>query len=276
MRILLIGAGYVGRAVAEELVTQRIDVLHTYNEHPSLSDSIRLNLFENDLNSRVPLTDVDVVIVTANIEKNSETETVRAALENLFTSCAAKRVVYTSSDAVFDGTRGRYTEADAPNPITSYGKHKLIGEQLLRERVPNSCVIRPSYVYGYSVGRLDRRLHEAVKSAQAGQLIPRLTDMFKSPTEVNFLAKTFVAIAASDVRGTFHVGGDRLSVYEFTKQALKALGEDGSLVVPEPMPEDPPPEMLADTSLDCRRFQYEFNLTHPPIAESLRTTKKGK
>lgn len=269
MKTLLIGTGYLGRAVVERLINESVPVIHTYNSRQTFPDSIQFDLFSEPLEDSVQLDTIDTVVFTSNIEKESDTQAIEQAMRRILAACVDKRVIYTSSDAVFDGKRGKYVETDETNPVTAYGRHKLLCEQLVAELSPNSCIIRPSYIYGYSMGKLDRRLREAVELAQAGQPIKRFVDMYKTPTEVNFLAESILQAARSDVQGILHVGGTRLSVYEFTKQALAALGEDASLVAEDHIPEDTPPEVLVDTSMDSSRLKETLGLTHPSIAACL-------
>ncbi len=61
--------------------------------------------------------------------------------------CGA-RLVYISTDYVFDGKTGPYREDDIPNPINVYGKHKLLAEQLVLATINDSLVIRITNVYG--------------------------------------------------------------------------------------------------------------------------------
>lgn len=63
------------------------------------------------------------------------------------------RLVYLSTDFVFDGAAGPYLETDAPNPLNAYGRAKLAAEQYLAVQTKlDWCVIRTILVYGYAVG----------------------------------------------------------------------------------------------------------------------------
>jgi dTDP-4-dehydrorhamnose reductase len=62
------------------------------------------------------------------------------------------KIVHISSDYVFDGTRGPYTENDRPEPINYYGKTKLASENLLRTAELPWVIIRTMVLYGYAEG----------------------------------------------------------------------------------------------------------------------------
>jgi dTDP-4-dehydrorhamnose reductase len=80
-----------------------------------------------------------------------------------------KRVIYISSDAVFDGSKGMYCEDDLPSPRTPYGINKLLCENLVRQSIPDHCIVRTSYIYGYSLGTLDPRLADAQRLCERGK-----------------------------------------------------------------------------------------------------------
>lgn len=101
---------------------------------------------------------VDVVINGAaytQVDK-AEAEPARAEAVNaqsvgeLAEICARRNLplIHLSTDYVFDGTKDApYTEEDATNPLNVYGRTKLLGEKLLRERQPKHIILRTSWVY---------------------------------------------------------------------------------------------------------------------------------
>jgi dTDP-4-dehydrorhamnose reductase len=136
--------------------------------------------------------------------------------------------------------------------------------------VPNHCIIRPSYIYGVSCGQLDPRLLEARTAMRNGVPYRRFVDMYKSPIEVNQLAGIVVKASCTPFLGVLHAGGERVSVYDFFRKSLMAMGESIRHLVPENLPENPPAECLLDTSLDCRLLAETFGYA-PDRAYSDRT-----
>src|SRR5580704_2436892 len=82
-------------------------------------------------------------------EEESYEKTVQSTINliKVAKECNA-RMVYISTDYVFDGKNGPYTE-DAPvNPLSVYAKHKLEAEQMVLRETPDSLVLRVTNVYG--------------------------------------------------------------------------------------------------------------------------------
>src|SRR3989344_6557679 len=275
MRVAIIGTGYLGRTVVANFKNHGIGVVHTYNTQKYFVDSVHLDLFFQNLADIISLAEIDVVVFTSMIEDSLDTEAVLEAMRRAFSACKDKRVVYVSTDAVFDGQKGQYVETDTATPITAYGRHKKLCEDLAQKIIPNCCIVRPSYIYGFSLGKLDNRLNKAQALAQSGQSIKKFVDMFKSPTEVNQLAEIIAAVSGADFRGVSHACGKRLSVYEFFKQALAALGEQTDSLEPDHMPENAPPEYLTDPSLDSTFLKKKFGFEPVPMEVALSHSKNN-
>ena len=67
-------------------------------------------------------------------------------------SCSKKstKIIHISTDYVFDGAKGQYSEEDATNPINEYGRTKLEGEQFLAKNSNDSLIIRTNVLYDYA------------------------------------------------------------------------------------------------------------------------------
>jgi dTDP-4-dehydrorhamnose reductase len=269
MRPLIVGTGFLGRSVVNNFKQRYAKVVHTYHSHKYFDDSCQFNLFSQRLGDVVALSDIDLIIVTSKIEGSHDTKAVIEAMQRLFESCKNKRVIYISTDAVFDGRKGRYSEIDAPKPVTVYGKQKNFCEDILRELVPNYCIVRPSYIYGYSLGQLDDRLQNAIEVLRVGHNLYKFDNMFKSPVEVNQLADIIENVSLSDFKGVLHAGGARMSVYEFFKQLLAVLGNESGSLLRDHIPESPAPECLVDTSLDSKLLRDLFEFEPVTLEDAL-------
>ena len=174
--------------------------------------------------------------------------------------------MYLSSDAVFSGEKGRYTERDSPNPITSYGRNLLHFETRIAETCEDYCVVRPSYIYGFSDG-LDARLARTRAALQKGEQFTSFSDMFKSPLGVKQVAEAVVDFSASDFTGVVHVAGERMSVFDFYYRAMKTLGVSADSLKREAMPKDA--GLTPDTSLATSLWQRLTGMTPLSIEETL-------
>lgn len=142
-------------------------------------------------------------------EDESFQKTVQSTI-NLITlarQCSA-RMVYISTDYVFDGKNGPYKE-DAPlNPISIYGKHKLEAEQLVLKEIPNSLVLRVTNVYGNEErGKnfIARIIDQCINNQKLTLKLPY--DQFASPTNAWDIARAMFALLRDNKNGIYHIGG---------------------------------------------------------------------
>lgn len=269
-KVAIIGTGFLGRVLAKKFESRGVSVVHTFNQHPTFSGSIQFDIFRQDIASVLPLADLDLVIFASGFENCSDSGRVYQAMRRSVEQLKGKRVLYVSSDAVFDGFKGMYCENDLPAPRTTYGINKLFCEELVRQSIPDYCIARTSYIYGYSLGVLDPRLAQARQKLRDGEVLERFEDMHKSPVEVTQLADAIVALSEMDFSGIVHIAGERMSVYDFHLRALCAMGESGGNIRPTRIPPLPPPEFLVDTSLDISLSKRVIGFIPATIESSLR------
>lgn len=142
------------------------------------------------------------------------------------------RLVYFSSDYIFDGIDGPYTEDSIPNPICEYGKQKLIAEYLINTTSENFVIIRTTVVYGWERNGKNF-IARLIKTLQANQEIKIPVDQIGSPTYAPNLAKASIELAMSNHQGVFNICGTALgNRYEFACEAAKTFGLNTSLIQP--------------------------------------------
>lgn len=147
-------------------------------------------------------------------------------------------MVYLSSDAIFDGTRGNYRESDVPSPITPYGKNLELLERTTRAICRGACIIRPSYLYGCSLETLDHRLFRTRQRLLSGETVYYAADMFKSPMGVSLAAEAITKIILRRHAGTVHISGTRTSLHTFYLDAMRALGVPTATLHADRLPAD--------------------------------------
>jgi dTDP-4-dehydrorhamnose reductase len=252
-RILVIGSsGYLGRAITKALTSNHL-VFPTHNRNPYFPHSIPYSFPGDDLSQFVIKNRIDTCIFPAEIEKNQnyqeldELDFFHKAVEKLIQSLASVRLVYISSDGIFDGRQGLYTESDVPQPATKYGRKLKICEDVVRSLCANYCIIRPSYLYGHALGTLDSRLQRTKKLCQSQQQAVYFDDMYKSPLHVMDAASLIITLTLSKFIGIVNISGPRMSVYAFHKEAMSVMGISGQ-IMPNKIPSGA--SFLRDTSLD--------------------------
>lgn len=131
--------------------------------------------------------------------------------------------VFASSDAVFDGSRGLWTEDDQVNPILTYGRQKVEVERYLLEKSSAALVLRLPKVVAAALDA-DDMLSEWIKSLEAGETIRCARDQIFSPITVDDAVEAFVRLAKSGRAGIYHVCGPRpVSRLELLQLLLEEL-----------------------------------------------------
>ena len=144
------------------------------------------------------------------------------------------KFIYFSTDYVFDGERGLYTEEDLPNPINYFGKTKLDAENVVREVGGNYAILRTSGVYGSPNGSNTNMDTWALEKLSRGEQIKAFADIHNSPTYVDDLCLGVKKVLEEDVSGTFHLAGsERINRYDFLRKMADIFGYDQNLIIPE-------------------------------------------
>lgn len=143
------------------------------------------------------------------------------------------RVVFFSTDYVFDGRTGLYTEDDSPNPLSVYGRTKFLGERALLTTSNENLVIRTTWLWGPDVQRKNF-VYQLLRAAQENRQIPVPTDQFSNPTYHPDLAKITFELLHHRARGVFHVGGhDYVSRSVFANRVCETFGLDPAKCIRE-------------------------------------------
>ncbi len=173
-------------------------------EHP---DNFDLDAFAPDVIVHCgALTHVDYC---ETHEDESYRQTVESTI-NLITAAQRirARLVYISTDYVFDGKDGPYTE-DAPvNPVSVYGKHKLLAEQLVLREIPDALVLRITNVYGDEARGKNFVARIVQQCKENNHLTLKLPyDQFASPANAYDIARAMFVLLRDTKSGIYHTGG---------------------------------------------------------------------
>ena len=138
-------------------------------------------------------------------------------------AAAGARVVYPSSDYVFDGSKGEpYVESDETRPLSVYAQSKLAGEHTTAEASPRHYIVRSAWLFGLA-GRnfVDTMLRLAEDHGEV--LVVR--DQVGSPTYTVHLAEAMVRLLDSDAYGVHHLAASgECSWYELAVEAFRQAG----------------------------------------------------
>jgi dTDP-4-dehydrorhamnose reductase len=138
-------------------------------------------------------------------------------------STMGSKLVYISTDYVFDGTKaGEYETNDSPNPINFYGLTKLIGERVVAETSSKHFIIRTSWVFGINGNNFVKVILR--KGREQGELRV-VRDQVGSPTYSKDLARLISKMVITKKYGLFHATNEgACSWYEFAKEVLSMSG----------------------------------------------------
>lgn len=163
-----------------------------------------------------------------NVDKCEEETAAATAVNGTLVGHLAKAcrranaaLVHYSTDYVFDGKTGRPWRADDPTePLSAYGKSKLLGEQLLREHAPARWVIaRTQWLYGPTGKNF---VETILAAARAGKPLKVVDDQVGSPTYTSHLAEATLAVLDKGGQGVWHLSNaGQTSWFGFTQQIVK-------------------------------------------------------
>lgn len=285
MRVLITGgSGLLGWWLAWSFVKAGYQVISTFNtSEPSGPDGVewkRLDITRPEQVSRVVSeSKPDLIIHSAAYTDvdGCEINRKRALEVNYYgtlwvlrvAASLGSRLVYISTDYVFDGLKGEYKEDDEPNPVNYYGLSKLLGEAASLA-VKDSLVVRVSGLYGYSPTGKRNFAINAIEKLLSGEIVKAFHDQFLSPTYVQELSNLIVKAIETRVEGLIHIAGDRLSRYQQALLIADALGAPRDRVRPVSMSElSLPAKRPRDSSLDTSRAR-SLGLAHKPQEEAVR------
>jgi len=142
------------------------------------------------------------------------------------------RLLHVSTDAVFDGQRGEYTEKDSTNPLNVYAQTKLAGEIAVLEEAPNAIVARIN-IFGWSPTGKRSLAEFFINNLETGNQLKGFTDVFFCPVLVNDIADLFFQMLDKGLNGLYHVvSSESISKYDFGIAIAKRFGFDPDLIAP--------------------------------------------
>lgn len=174
------------------------------------------------------------------------------------------KLIYTSTDLVFDGQKGAYAETDPAHPLSVYGRSKLEAEKAVLD-CPGAVVARMSLLFGPALDPEHGGFFDYLcNSLRQGKTVNCFHDEWRTPLSLATAARMLLALARSDFAGVIHLGGPEcMSRLEMGQRLARFLKVDEGLVRSvsrqSALAEEPRPR---DTSLNCSKWRQEFP-AHP-------------
>lgn len=250
MTILITGAnGFLGYYLAERLIAGQHLVVATGRGVCRLPFSNHSNFQYEEMDFTDPFSihDVfekirpDVVIHAGAMSKPDECEldqmkaflvNVEGTVQLLINSTDIKSYfIFLSTDFVFSGERGMYSEDDLPAPVNYYGRTKLEAEEAVKEYEHDWAIVRTVLVYGKNHSGHKNFLEIIRQKLENGEDYNVVDDQVRTPTYVEDLAKGLVSIIEKKATGVFHLSGkDILTPYQMAIKTAGFLNLDSSVL----------------------------------------------
>ena len=214
----------------------------------------------------------DVIIHTAAMthvdlcEKEQEAcELINVKAVGNLVSCCRKygiHLIHISTDFIFDGLKGYYTEEDLPCPVNYYGLSKLRSEELIRESGIEATVLRTILVYGLTEDMKSNIILWVKNNLENKRDIKVVTDQWRMPTHVDDLADACIYACEKGVKGVFNVSSNQLlSIYEIALLVAEVFDLDKKYIHPVLSSElNLPAKRPVKTGFDLSRSISQLNL----------------
>lgn len=245
VKAAVIGAsGLVGQALMRVLENNQYEVVGTYMNRPG-AGLVQLDVGDPSAVREFFLrVQPGVVFLTAAVtnvdycedhpEETFRTNTEGASNVAREASRCGSKLVYYSTDYVFDGKNGPYDEEAQTGSVSVYGKSKLEAERAIQELVEDYLILRTTVVYGWDRKSKNFAM-QLYQRLQGGIPMQVPEDQFSNPTLVDYLAEASVRLVQQGTRGIVNVvGRDLLSRLEFGKALARIFGLDPEMVTPVP------------------------------------------
>lgn len=229
-RILITGgSGFLGAHLV--LAAQKKSAVHaTYKTHPGKTANCSYHEINfTEIKEIYPLLDKiqpDIVIHTAAIanpdyceQNKNEAETVNVLATQEITNWCNRnesKLIFTSTDMVFNGEEGLYNESDPPDPKSYYAQTKVRAEETVLNANSKNVAARVALVYGIGIEHNTSFFELMVERLKKRETVRLFYDQFRTPILVNNLADALLEMAENEVSGIIHLGGtERITRWDF-------------------------------------------------------------
>ena len=211
--LILGGSSYVGRHLIAKINPN--NVLFTYNK-TTISGGVRFDSTVMDLEEVVDLNEVNSAVILLgdtnpetcieDVEKseNLNVRSIKRIINALSTYNI--KVIFASSEFVYDGGTGNYIESDKTKPILLYGKQKLEIEHYIRKNISTHTILRFAKIYGSELD--DKTLFTSwLKLVKLENNIVCADDQYFSPVHIDNVVDTILFAISNEMRGIFNLAG---------------------------------------------------------------------
>ena len=179
-----------------------------------------------------------------------------------------------STDFVFDGLKGNYSETDTPNPLSVYARSKVSAEKLVTtSRYLNYSIVRTIILYG-TANNLSRSniVCWAKEALSKGEPMTIIDDQFRAPTWADDLAWACIRICSLNKTGLYHIAGpETMSIYDLVVRVANFYGFlKESLTKSDSLSLNQKAKRPPKTGFDLQKAQAELSYKPKTVEETLK------
>jgi dTDP-4-dehydrorhamnose reductase len=191
--------------------------------------------------------------------------------KNIINACKSQgaKLIFISTDYVFDGREGPYSEEAETNPLNLYGKLKLETELEIKHFLNDYLIIRTTNVYGYDLESKNFVMF-VLETLKEGKEVIVANDQYGNPTYVKDLSKAIMELILKRKVGVYNVAGpDNINRVEFARIIADVWGCDPGLVIGKKT------EELKQTALRPKRSGFVIDKIKNELETKMNSTKEG-
>jgi dTDP-4-dehydrorhamnose reductase len=146
------------------------------------------------------------------------------------------RLVFCSTDTIFDGEHAPYKEEDTPGPVNLYAETKVEAERIVQGLGLQAVIARLSLVVGLPVlGAGNSFFARMVAALREGRSVGMTEYEIRTPVDVITVGRVLLELAAGSQSGIFHIAGSsQVNRFELAQTAAARFGLPRSLIIPQP------------------------------------------
>lgn len=156
-------------------------------------------------------------------------------VKNLVNFCQEQKIklIQLSTDYIFSGENGPYSEDDPPDPVNFYGETKLESEKIIKESGIDFLIVRTNVLYGFGKNVKSNFLLWLLEKLSQNEKIQIVMDQFNNPTLADNLSLCILEMVKKNISGVYHVAGSEyLSRYDFAIKVAEKFNFDKSNIFP--------------------------------------------
>ncbi len=195
-----------------DLIPSYSKIVHDLNEMEVAMKCDRIKVFEKFLGHFLDRNDLDLVVKQISIYSPSS------------------KLVYTSTDSIFNGIKGNYKETDVPEPMNYYAKSKFDGELQALKLFNNSMVLRTN-IYGFHLPKSNSLAEWAINNLKKNAIISGFNDVHFNPVYTKQFAEVLFKLVTLNFSGILNVASNNfISKYAFLQEIAKMFYFDPEII----------------------------------------------